>query len=146
MKSNLTSQEHATLAAISERLRGGAFIVTPELKACAGKTIVEMTFMLSTLYILFDDSKLAITNDDPDCCANKYLVCDDALDFASGRVFQGLLRKTAPANYDYSGSNDAHEIAFGEIVTSGGVVQLTAHNEHNGYYGGIDFAISLTDL
>lgn len=132
------------LVAITERLVGGRYLKDENISPCVGLVIEEMTFFNSTMYIVFATQKLSITNDDPNCCANKYLVCDDDLEFAKGATFTGIVRKTALDQCNDDGG--VHEISFADIVTSKGVVQLAAHNEHNGYYGGIDFSFALNPV
>ena len=121
---------------------GSDFLKNYAVEACRDQVIEDMVFFNDTLHIAFNSKTLSFTNDYASYCAVKYLVCDDELEFAKGAEFIGVVYKEGKVD---DSQGQSHETAFADIITSKGVVQLAAHNEHNGYYGGIDFVIELKD-
>ncbi len=102
-----------------------------------GKTIASFTVTEErddTLVIGFaDGSKLELYSP-ADCCAHRYLHTDDDTAYYIGSIFQDADVSDGPEEPDEYG---VHETAFLRITTSKGVLTYVAHNEHNGYYGGI---------
>lgn len=76
-----------------------------------------------------------------DCCAQHYFSTDDDLPYYAGSVFLGVEIVDAPTS---DTEHTTHEIQFLDVRTSKGVFQIAAHNEHNGYYGGIHLYLSGT--
>lgn len=130
----------AELKAITDRLRGGVSMSEQAVLDCVGLVINEALFFQDTLHLVFDTKRLKLTHDSPDCCAVKYLVCDDDLAFIKGAEFRGIVVKDVQ---DISAGSDSHEVQFADVVTSKGTAQLAAHNENNGYYCGISFEAEL---
>jgi hypothetical protein len=69
------------------------------------------------------------------------MTTDDNLDLYVGARYLGYEVKDGP---DQDVVYDIHEIQFLDIRTDQGVFQLANHNEHNGYYGGFDLAVSVS--
>jgi hypothetical protein len=93
------------------------------------------------LIITFESgSKIQIMDDGQSCCETRYMHCEDEADFEylQGSVFRFIEVVDAPdeENEGAGEYDDVHEVQFCNILTSKGVIQLTCHNEHNGYYGG----------
>lgn len=75
-----------------------------------------------------------------DCCENwGYFWCnDDPQEFVGAKVLEVTLTDTALNTKkvnDEADELDAGGIMFVNIVTDAGVLQFTAYNSHNGYYG-----------
>lgn len=92
-----------------------------------------------TLYIVFTDGSLVRLNDEPECCASKYFVCDDDLSSLVGATIIGGEVREGPTVADDYGS--VHEQHFLAINTSKGQFVVSSHNKHNGYYGGIYLSV-----
>lgn len=109
------------------------------LTACLGKVITRVAMVDEALHISFEDgTKLAVSDDGQYCCESRYMTCDDNLESFVGDMFIGLEIKEAPPIND--GGED-HECEFLEVQTNKGCFTLTNHNEHNGYYGGLRYAL-----
>ena len=52
------------------------------------------------------------------------------------KKYHGQKIKPASLFDDALESDECHETTFVEVLTSAGFINFTAHNEHNGYYGG----------
>jgi len=110
-------------------------------KDAIGKRIHSVRLESDTLVIrMEDDTVLRLSDDGQNCCEYRYMSLDgDDPVFADGAVLLGGGFK----DHIYSDAKyDTHEIQFLEIITSHGSITLSAHNEHNGYYGG--FSIRCT--
>lgn len=121
-----------------------------------GKTISEIKFSLYAyddkeyggtgkegeyLWIGFSDgSGIKITDHGGQCCEQRFMTCDDELTDIVGGQLITIDQKTGPEVEDH-GSDDTHESQFVDIITSKGIITLTNHNVHNGYYSGFDMEI-----
>lgn len=118
-----------------------------------GKTIKEISFKRSywedenepdlkddSLTLSFDDGKLILSDDEVLCCEKRYMSCDDDLNYHVGARLLGVELGEASKIEHPDLDDDVHEIQFLIIRTSLGVITVSTHNEHNGYYGG--FAIA----
>jgi hypothetical protein len=70
----------------------------------------------------------------PDCCAHHYFTCDDDLSPFIGAAIDDFEVRDQP---DLDDGGEVHEVSFLIVTTSKGQFTVAAHNEHNGYYGGI---------
>lgn len=108
----------------------------------AGRTITAARIEDNRLLIDFaDGEKIAIFDDGQSCCEYRYMTCDD--DPASLVGHQWISAEVAPGP-DASADYDVHEQAFLVVKTTGGLITVANHNEHNGYYGG--FGMSIVQL
>jgi hypothetical protein len=106
-----------------------------------GKTITALTLdEHDALCFVFDDGKkMRVRDEGHECCEDRYMRTDDALDDYLGAKFIGMVIKDAPDQYEESdpyGEPVVHEVQFLEVRTDRGVLTMASHNEHNGYYGG----------
>lgn len=103
-----------------------------------GKTISSVRINAdrdNQLVLCFDDGgTLTITNA-ASCCESRYWRTDDNLDDLVGAKLFGFCLKEGPTIEE---EFDTHETAFLEVLTDKGSAVFCAHNEHNGYYGGIN--------
>jgi len=107
-----------------------------------GKKIQKVEFGGDQLLIRFTD-KTAITFEDKkqSCCEHRYMTNEgDTYEWAHLATFDGAEIKQAPSQDDPNG--EAHDVQFLEIKTSKGVITISSHNEHNGYYGGFSIEVS----
>jgi hypothetical protein len=79
------------------------------------------------------------------CCEKRYLEIDDDLSFFSGAKLQNIIEKKIKINYSL-GNGDIREILFIDVVTSKGIFQVKAYNEHSGYYSGFNPVLRTTNL
>lgn len=105
--------------------------------AAVGKTIAAATLSDDALRLVFTDgSAIELYDDGQSCCEARYLRTDDNLTRIIGATLVSVEVRAA-ADGEYGGEDvGAHEICFLDVQTSNGLVQICAHNEHNGYYGG----------
>jgi hypothetical protein len=115
-----------------------------------GMIIADASFNADTneiiliLYNFLKDMKTKMTLwDDGQCCEKRYFTFDDDLDFIIGKQFTGITTKEGKHIDDEDG---VHEINFLEIFTTKGSIIISAHNEHNGYYGGIDLEVKIKEI
>lgn len=108
-----------------------------------GKKITRVALNADTerLEIDFEDgTKIDIWDDGQSCCESRYLRTDDNLNDIVGGTLTEI--KVKEVKDDEDGDDDCHEIMFLELVTDKGSVVFSAHNEHNGYYGGFGMTIT----
>ena len=109
-------------------------------KAAIGKTIKAARADDDSLYLTFtDDSGIRFYDDGQLCCESRYMRTDDDVASFAGSVLTGAEIKDGPDEEGEYG--DAHEVQFLEVQTSTGVITMSSHNEHNGYYGGISLRV-----
>lgn len=78
--------------------------------------------------------QLRIYDGGQSCCESRYMRTDDDVQSLVGHI---LLRVTVKEASNLEGVNYGdHEQQFVEVSTTGGLITLVNHNEHNGYYGG----------
>ena len=87
-----------------------------------------------------DGTERRLVDSGRDCCAHHYISTDDDLDAFLGSDYQGW----DLGEHTTTGDDYIHEIQFLNVRTSTGVIVFSAHNEHNGYYGGFSIAESIT--
>ena len=120
--------------------------------ACVGKRILSMRIEPATrgeigaLRIELEGGAVLWLRDAQCCCEARYFTSDDIND--GGTYYRGamlLAVEVADATTKTAdGFGDEHEVQFLEVRTSLGVVTVEAHNEHNGWYGGITLRAEVT--
>lgn len=113
-----------------------------------GKKIVAASFDNDAfedgaIFLDLEDGRRAILRDNGrSCCESRYITTDDDPADLAGKTLHSIELKDGPEQEDEYG--DSHETVFVEIKAHDGTsVTLTTHNEHNGYYGGFWFVLSL---
>ena len=105
-----------------------------------GLTIVEIELRNGdeeAVILHFDDGRaLRITDSDQDCCEERYLRTDDEIDRFLPSQFIGIQIKEAQVLVENREMSDVHEVVFVDVLTTKGPITFSAHNVHNGYYGG----------
>ncbi len=98
------------------------------------KRIAHIYMTDDVLTIKFDDGYILHLKDDgQSCCEHRYMKTDDTLSDFIGGVMTGAEVVDAPNQSDeYS----EHEVQFLRVHTDKGILTVSNHNEHNGYYGG----------
>lgn len=106
------------------------------------KIIESLSVDRSDLRIRFlDGGAIVLTDNGQSCCEERYMTCDDSLDYYVGASYYGWEVRNCPDGGD--SEYDIHEIQFLLVNTSRGTFTVANHNIHNGYYGG--FAITQHD-
>lgn len=103
--------------------------------------IIENIYMENDeLVIVGNTGTIYISDEGQSCCECRYMHCEDEADFDYhiGSTFR-FCRVSGYGVGD--GGGDVHELAFCDVLTSKGVIQLVCHNEHNGYYGGFSITV-----
>jgi hypothetical protein len=92
-------------------------------------------------FVMQCGGELDLFDDGQSCCEHRYFTCDDDLtQFWGAEIVDVVLKPGGETEND-----DVHEWAFVEVVTSKGSFTFTAHNDHNGYYGGINLSVMWKD-
>lgn len=91
--------------------------------------------------IATSDATVQIYDAGQDCCEKRSMTCDDDLASFVGATFLDCIVEDGPES---ESEDQPHETKFVRISTDRGVIVLTAHNEHNGYYGGFQMKARLT--
>jgi len=110
--------------------------------AALNKTISEVKLDNDVLKFTFTDgSRLLVQDEGQSCCEHRYLN-DDGCDFPyySGAVFLGM--EEGAYEDITSGNEESHQVQFLDVRTDRGVFTLSAHVDHNGYYGGFSIECS----
>jgi len=81
---------------------------------------------------LWDDRQL--------CCEHRHMTTDDDVQSLVGHTLARIEAKRGPAISDDFGG--CHEQVFVEVGTDRGFITIVNHNEHHGYYGGINLTIT----
>ena len=104
------------------------------LEASIGKTIDNVNIYEDELTVrMKDGSAVRFKDEGQSCCEHRYMRTDDDLHEFEGSAFIGAEVVDAP---DVEDAGEVHEVQFLRIHTSEGVITVSNHNEHNGYYGG----------
>lgn len=75
------------------------------------------------------------------CCESRYMHTDDKLETLVGETLREIYVGEGGVNEGEWG--DCKEFQFLHICTLTDVVVVGTYNEHNGYYGGLDLAVSI---
>lgn len=109
-------------------------------KSAVGKTIEEASCDGNYLTLKFTDgSSINFYDDGQSCCETRYMVCNDNLSEYKGSTLVTAELADAPNIQDRYG--EEHEVQFLRVQTSSGVIVVSNHNEHNGYYGGFSIRV-----
>lgn len=96
------------------------------------------------LVLRFDDgTAVALVDKGQSCCESRYLRTDDDLAYYVGAVLLDARVLDAPS-VDTGDAYGDHDVAFLHVDTDRGTFTISAHAEHNGYYGG--FAIQAEEV
>lgn len=116
-----------------------------------GKTIAKIrqfeAFGAEALAFEFTDGTvLNLVDQGQDCCASHYVTVEPGeLEHYEGAEFRGFdVSIAGKAEEDEWG--EVHEIEFLDVRTSVGILSLSFHNVHNGYYGGISLKVAAGEL
>ena len=108
---------------------------------------IELANDGTELKIELGDRVVTITDNMWQCCEHRYMTIEDGeseyflySDFIEVNLSKSIVELDEP---DKMGWVQAHDIAFVNIVTSIGVLVLSVHNSHNGYYAGFDIQVSI---
>lgn len=105
--------------------------------SAVGKRIAALELADDELrFTLADGSRVALYDDGQSCCESRHLDTDDDLKSFVGAELRGAEVRDAGETTEGEYGN-VHEIQFLVVETSSGQFTVSAHNEHNGYYGGI---------
>lgn len=107
------------------------------------KDIKDIKLADSELILTFLDDHVMVISDLQECLEERYFTTDDKLEDYIGSKFLGIvIKEVGLKNEDASDDGlIVHEISFMEIKTSKGPITIAAHNEHNGWYGGINISV-----
>lgn len=120
------------------------------IKKCIGKKIKFIYFdnignHNDYLHIIFDNQTILTLWDNGQCCSeSRYMTIDDDLSDFKDTILCDFEIKSGTSFHtkDY----DTHEIAFLEIQTSKGFLQVATHNVHNGYYEGFEIRARINKI
>ena len=139
--------KHLGLGVMISQL-GGNRESAETFSAALGKRITGATLSDDTLALRFEDgsgigffedgSGIGFFDDGQSCCEARYLKTDDDLTRIIGATLVSAELRDAP-NLPLEWGD--HEVQFLDVQTSAGLVQVCAHNEHNGYYGGFSIRV-----
>jgi hypothetical protein len=111
-------------------------------KQSIGKTIEMVDCGNEILIFSFTDGSFLLIQDKGQNCFEKhYLTCDDDLSYFQTAVFYGLEVRDLPDREGEYG--DIHESKTLVVKTSLGEFNVMTHNEHNGFYSGINLIAKL---
>lgn len=93
-----------------------------------------------------DGSIIHIFDNGQACCEKRFMKTDDDVSSLVGNTLLEINSKPGPTQ-DLSDENyeELHETCFIDVLTSGGFITITNHNEHNGYYGGFILRVESVD-
>lgn len=106
-----------------------------------GKVISQVVLLDNHLHIIFEDgSELNFYDDGQSCCEYRYFTSDgdDLSEFIGAKYVEAFLKDAPNVEEVY----DVHEVCFLEVRTSRGSITVSAHNEHDGGYGGFGITVS----
>lgn len=111
--------------------------MSPNMQSLQGKIINNIIVTDDSVWVHFTNGdNLQLSDAGQCCCEVRYLHVDETEDLS---YFKGAAFVDATvgrfSGFEFRGC-DSHEICFLDIKTSKGVLSVSAHNEHNGYYGG----------
>lgn len=107
-----------------------------------GRRIVKAEEFNNGLGLTFDDGiTLLIYDDGQMCCENRYMQVDDNVNDLFGHKLVAIETNEAKSDDAEAGLSEYHQICFLDIKTDGGMISMSFHNEHNGYYSGFMLGI-----
>lgn len=105
--------------------------------------ILAASYSEDSLYLDTTEAHIQFHVLEGDCCARTYLTIEDDISDLIGQEYEGYEVVETP---DKDGEEGVHEISFLNIKTNGGIFQCAAHNEHNGYYGGVNIRVDVEPI
>lgn len=102
-----------------------------------GRKVRRVSMQDREVVMWFDNGTLTLEDDGQSCCELRYFTCDDDVHSIVGEELIDIAVKDGPSIED----DEVHDTTFVEILTTKGFINFTAHNEHNGYYGGFSIRI-----
>lgn len=93
------------------------------------------------LHIRLGHEYLRIIDDGQSCCENRYMTCDDKLEDHVGATLLNIETREMPIPTLEDADGESHDIEYLVVTTTAGELVIVNHNEHNGYYGGIDVEV-----
>lgn len=110
-----------------------------------GKTISNVTITDDdkVKFIFTDNTIMLLCDTERQCCEERYFTTYDDLTSYAGDTLIDVILKSYSCKHDYSPNKDNtnHDIQFVEVVTNKSCITFASHNEHNGYYSGIDIEL-----
>ena len=107
----------------------------------AGRVIRSITLLDDSLTFRFDNARLILSDRRPDCCEYRYLRTDDDLhQFIGASIIDMGVSETPQEEIiepRRNVENPYHTAQFLRVLTTQGVLVISVHNDHNGYYEGI---------
>lgn len=94
------------------------------------------------LHIRLGHEYVRITDAGQSCCEDRYMTCDDKMEDHVGATLLNIETRQMPIPVLEGGDGDVHDIEYLVVTTTAGELVIVNHNEHNGYYGGIDVEIT----
>lgn len=115
---------------------GGNAESVAAIKDSLGKQIAALAMTDKAIRITFaDGSVLRLADEGQSCCEHRYMRTDDKLDDFIGATLTDASLVDAPTQRN-DDEYDVREVQFLRLTTDKGVLVLSNHNDHNGYYGG----------
>lgn len=104
-------------------------------KKFIGQVITSATFDGdSAITLMFGDKGIVISDEGQSCCEHRYMDVQDDISYLIGKTYLGWELG------EYTNDDDdewyVHDIQFLNINVSDYTLQVSNHNEHNGYYSG----------
>jgi hypothetical protein len=119
-------------------MRGAKSTLDEAVKANAGKEISHATVGDGAVELHFTDGTRISLEDWQQCCEQRYFTCgDNAQDLVGQKLVSMEVESADDAGKD-------HEVSFLKIQGSESGITVSAHNKHNGYYGGFSIAVTTT--
>lgn len=114
------------------------------MKGVCGKLIERIEVEDDSIIIALVGGQVFELQHVQDCCERRYFVLDDDVTYYHSAELRDIkMARWANLGYEPQNYVDTHEIMFLDIYTTKGVISICAHNEHNGYYGGISVGVKV---
>lgn len=106
-------------------------------KEAIGQKISSVVLSDKSLRIGFESGlEIELLDCGQSCCESRYMRSDDNPQDIVGHTLASIEIAPAPSIKSDSDCDDSHDVEFLRIVTDRGLLVISNHNEHNGYYGG----------
>lgn len=106
-----------------------------------GEVIIDARFAPSeaqgSIEIWFSSGRVRLFDDGRYCCEERFFSTDDDLSLMKGET---LVRVEVADGPTERKSDGQHEVQFMRLVTDRATYVIASHNDHNGYYEGIEIA------
>lgn len=105
------------------------------VREAIGQKILRTELCEDELLLVFESGlRLALFDEGQSCCESRYMRTDDALDSIDGHTLVGIEVADGP---ETELAGEVQEVQFLRVTTDRGLMTISSHNDHNGYYGGI---------